>query len=55
MTEAVFEAGEILCAKHRKRIARITEKGIELWCKAEGGHAVLLSWEKIAEVRERQR
>lgn len=44
---AKIAGGEIVCAAHGKRLGVITERGIELWCKADGGHPVLLPKEEI--------
>ena len=44
---AGIAGGEIVCLRHGKRLGVITDKGIELWCKGEGGHAVLLPKDEI--------
>ena len=42
--------GEIVCSGHGKRLGVVSERGLELWCKGEGGHAVLLPFEEICRV-----
>ena len=43
----------VLCPHHWKKVARITEEGIELWCKSEHGHPVMLRYEDIEAARGR--
>lgn len=44
---AIVEEGIVLCVRHRRKVARITERGVELWCKGDGGHPVMLTYEQI--------
>lgn len=53
--KARVQDGVVLCPNHWKKVARITPEGIELWCKHENGHPVLLTFRDIIEEVQRPR
>lgn len=46
-TRALIDGDEIRCSRHGRRVGRVTDEGIELWCKSGGGHAVVLAYEDL--------
>lgn len=50
----VTASGDVLCEAHGKRVAVFHPDGLMLWCKASGGHGVLLRWEQIEAFKRSQ-
>jgi hypothetical protein len=45
--KAIIDGSEIRCSRHGRRVGRVTDEGIELWCKSEGGHPVVISYKDL--------
>lgn len=52
-TRARVKDDVVLCPHHWKKLARVTPEGIELWCKHEHGHPVLLPYGVILDELKR--
>lgn len=50
----VTTSGDVQCEAHGKRVAAFHPDGLMLWCKADGGHGVLLTWEQIEAFKRSQ-
>lgn len=47
-SDAKLEGNIVRCGAHGRKLAIITDKGIELWCRGiKGGHPVILTFEQI--------
>lgn len=51
---AELRGDELICSKHKRRVAMIRPEGIQFWCKSDGGHGVLLTWERLEEIKRSQ-
>lgn len=51
---AELRGDDLICSKHKRRIGLVRPEGIQLWCKSDGGHGVLLTWEWLEEIKRSQ-
>lgn len=51
---AELRGDDVICSVHKRRVATIRPEGIQFWCKSDGGHGVLLTWEHLEEIKRSQ-
>lgn len=51
---AELRGDDVICSLHKRRVATIRPEGIQFWCKSDGGHGVLLTWERLEEIKRSQ-